>query len=68
MSAPSGAPPVEAASSSAALDELSQHYGISRERVRQIEARAVERLRDKMTAAVAKAQADARDRQLVYAG
>jgi RNA polymerase sigma-32 factor len=50
------------------LDQLSQHYGISRERVRQIEARAIERLREKMLAAVAEAQADARDRQLVYAG
>jgi RNA polymerase sigma-32 factor len=50
------------------LDQLSQHYGISRERVRQIEARAVERLRDNMLAAVREAQADARDRQLVYAG
>ena len=50
------------------LEELSQHYGISRERVRQIEARAVERLREKMLAAVAEAQADARDRRLVYAG
>ena len=50
------------------LEELSEQYGISRERVRQIEARAIERLRDKMTSAVAKAQADARDRQLVYAG
>jgi RNA polymerase sigma-32 factor len=31
------------------LDELSQHYGISRERVRQIEVRAVEKLRKAMT-------------------
>lgn len=50
------------------LDELSQHYGISRERVRQIEARAIERLREKMLAAVAEAQADKHDRQLVLAG
>jgi len=50
------------------LEELSEQYGISRERVRQIEARAIERLREKMMAAVAEAQADARDRQLAYAG
>ena len=50
------------------LKELSLHYGISRERVRQIEARAIERLREKMLAAVENAKADARDRQLVYAG
>jgi RNA polymerase sigma-32 factor len=50
------------------LDKLGEQYGISRERVRQIEARAIERLREKMLAAVAEAQADARDRQLVYAG
>ena len=49
------------------LEELSEQYGISRERVRQIEARAIERLREKMMAAVAEAQADAQDRQLVYA-
>jgi len=50
------------------LEELSAQYGISRERVRQIEARAIERLREKMMAAVAEAQAEARERQLVYAG
>jgi RNA polymerase sigma-32 factor len=50
------------------LRELSEQYGISRERVRQIEARAIERLREKMLAAVKEAKADARDRQLVYAG
>jgi RNA polymerase sigma-32 factor len=49
------------------LEQLSEQYGISRERVRQIEARAIERLRDKMLAAVAEAQIAARDRQLVYA-
>ena len=49
------------------LEELSEQYGISRERVRQIEARAIERLRETMLAAVAEAQAGARDRQLVYA-
>ncbi len=50
------------------LKELSLHYGISRERVRQIEARAIERLREKMLAAVEQAKADARDLQLGYAG
>lgn len=50
------------------LEQLSEQYGISRERVRQIEARAIERLREKMLAAVEEAKADARDRQLVYAG
>ena len=50
------------------LEKLSEQYGISRERVRQIEARAIERLREKMLAAVAEAKADALDRQLVYAG
>ncbi len=50
------------------LEKLSEQYGISRERVRQIEARAIERLRGKMLAAVEEAKADARDRQLVYAG
>jgi len=50
------------------LEELSEQYGISRERVRQIEARAIERLREKMLAAVAEAHADALDRQLVHAG
>jgi Sigma-70, region 4 len=30
------------------LEDLSQHYGISRERVRQIEVRALERLRKSM--------------------
>jgi RNA polymerase sigma-32 factor len=50
------------------LDELSEQYGISRERVRQIEARAIERLREKMSAAVEEAKADALERQLVYAG
>ena len=49
------------------LEELSEQFGISRERVRQIEARAIERLREKMLAAVAEAQAEARERQLVYA-
>ena len=47
------------------LEELSAEYGISRERVRQIEARAIERLREKMLAAVAEAQTEARERQLV---
>lgn len=50
------------------LEQLSEQYGISRERVRQIEARAIERLREKMLAAVEETKADARDRQLVYAG
>ena len=50
------------------LKKLSEQYGISRERVRQIEARAIERLRGEMLAAVEKAKADVRDRQLVYAG
>ena len=50
------------------LEQLSEQYGISRERVRQIEARAIERLREKMLAAVEEAKAEARDRQLVYAG
>ena len=50
------------------LERLSEQYGISRERVRQIEARAIERLREKMLAAVEEAKADARERQLVYAG
>jgi RNA polymerase sigma-32 factor len=50
------------------LEQLSEQYGISRERVRQIEARAIERLREKMLAAVEQAKSEARDRQLVYAG
>lgn len=49
------------------LEQLSEQYGISRERVRQIEARAIERLREKMLAAVAEAQIATRNRQLVYA-
>ena len=50
------------------LEQLSEQYGISRERVRQIEARAIERLREKMVAAVEQAKADAWERQMVYAG
>lgn len=50
------------------LQELSEQYGISRERVRQIEARAIERLRDAMVMAVEEAKAVRRDRELVSAG
>jgi RNA polymerase sigma-32 factor len=39
------------------LEDLSQHYGISRERVRQIEARAFEKLRIDMLAALPQDQA-----------
>lgn len=48
------------------LDDLSKQYGISRERVRQIEARAIERLREKMLAA-AKAGAAAWGEPLAHA-
>lgn len=43
----------------ATLEDLSQHYGISRERVRQIEVRAFEKLQKAMKAAM-RDQADAR--------
>lgn len=43
----------------ATLEDLSQHYGISRERVRQIEVRAFEKLQKAMKAAM-REQADAR--------
>jgi len=49
------------------LEELSAHYGISRERVRQIEARAIERLRDAMVAAIEQAKTGRGDRQLIDA-
>ncbi len=39
------------------LEDLSQEYGISRERVRQIEARAIERLRERMLEAAEQARA-----------
>ncbi len=38
------------------LEELAQHYGVSRERVRQIEVRAMEKLRKAMKAATATTQ------------
>lgn len=34
------------------LEELSHHYGVSRERIRQIEARAMEKLQQKMASAI----------------
>ena len=42
------------------LEELSQHYGISRERVRQIEARAFEKLQKAMVASDAEERRQAR--------
>ncbi len=49
------------------LEALSVHYGISRERVRQIEARAIERLREAMVTAVEQARIERGDRPLVDA-
>lgn len=49
------------------LEQLSEQYGISRERVRQIEARAIERLREAMLAAVDQAKSVRRSREPVYA-
>jgi RNA polymerase sigma-32 factor len=43
------------------LEELSQHYGISRERVRQIEVRAFEKLQKAMKAKVAERRLAAQD-------
>ncbi|MDX1425896.1 MAG: sigma-70 family RNA polymerase sigma factor, partial [Kiloniellales bacterium] len=50
------------------LRELSEQYGISRERVRQIEARAVERLREAMVSAAEQAKSERRNGELVHAG
>jgi RNA polymerase sigma-32 factor len=47
------------------LEALSVHYGISRERVRQIEARAIERLREAMVTAAEQARTERGDRELV---
>jgi RNA polymerase sigma-32 factor len=49
------------------LADLSQHYGISRERVRQIEARAIDRLREKILAAANEASSAARGQALAHA-
>ena len=43
------------------LEDLSQQYGISRERVRQIEVRAFEKLQEKMKAALAHKRAETLD-------
>jgi RNA polymerase sigma-32 factor len=50
------------------LRELSEQYGISRERVRQIEARAVERLREAMVSAAEQARSERRNGELVHCG
>jgi len=47
------------------LEDLGREYGISRERVRQIESRAIEKLRNAMRSAAR--DADQRSRQLCYA-
>ena len=41
------------------LEELGEHYGISRERVRQLEVRAFERVQAAMTEALAEREDDA---------
>ena len=43
------------------LEELGQHYGISRERVRQLEARAFDKVQKAMTAAMAEREQAAED-------
>ncbi len=43
------------------LEELGQHYGISRERVRQLEARAFDKVQKAMTGAMAKLEEAAED-------
>jgi RNA polymerase sigma-32 factor len=45
------------------LEDLSQHYGISRERVRQIEVRAFEKLQKAMKAQIAERRLQAANRQ-----
>ena len=50
------------------LEELSQQYGISRERVRQIEVRAFEKLQKAMKAQIAERRLQAANRQPAIAG
>src|SRR5246500_1436358 len=50
------------------LEELSQQYGISRERVRQIEVRAFEKLQKAMKAQIAERRLNAGNRQGAQAG
>lgn len=46
------------------LEQLGQHYGISRERVRQLEARAFDKVQKAMTAQMAQREQDAEDAML----
>jgi RNA polymerase sigma-32 factor len=50
------------------LEDLSQQYGISRERVRQIEVRAFEKLQKAMKAQIAERRLQAANRQVAVAG
>jgi RNA polymerase sigma-32 factor len=50
------------------LEELSQHYGISRERVRQIEVRAFEKLQKAMKAQIAERRMQSTARAELAAG